>query len=401
MAKRGHGEGSIEWLDKGRVRLRARVDGKQRSKVIHVTHRNHGGRGEAAEALAKFTEQIEEEARVAGRQGAGSTVGQLFADYIARSKGSGRRESTLESYEMVAKRLTPEIRAMRVADLGSHDIDAFYASMTVGPNAVRHTHAVMRAALNQAVKWGWIDTNPANSATPPKAKRTERAPLVPADVARMIMVASAPKDEGGEADVVLAMAIAMAAMTGARRGELCGLRWDDIDVRAQTIRIERQWVPGKGGQHLGDPKSEDGKRTVTLDADGMGIIERYRYLLAEITDHEPFGWILSPEGTETPLRAKTLGYWITDLGAKIGLKVTTHSFRRVAATELVAAGVDVDTAARRMGHTKEVMLGSYVLGADDRQIAAASLLGARFAARGLPLAELLPYRLTPTKELEP
>jgi len=52
--------------------------------------------------------------------------------------------------------------------------------------------------------------------------------------------------------------------------------------------------------------------------------------------------------------------------------------------------------ARRMGHTKEVMFHSYVLGADDRQVAAADIIEARLIEQGLPLGELLPY--TPTKE---
>jgi len=49
-----------------------------------------------------------------------------------------------------------------------------------------------------------------------------------------------------------------------------------------------------------------------------------------------------------------------------------------------------------MGHTKEVMFHSYVLGADDRQVAAADIIEARLIEQGLPLGELLPY--TPTKE---
>lgn len=60
------------------------------------------------------------------------------------------------------------------------------------------------------------------------------------------------------------------------------------------------------------------------------------------------------------------------------------------ATELMASGVDVDTSARRLGHTTEVMVQSYVLGSDDRAVAAANTLETRLAARGLPLAELLP-----------
>jgi integrase len=208
----------------------------------------------------------------------------------------------------------------------------------------------------------------------------------------MIMKASAPRAEGGREDIVLAMAIAMASMTGARRGELCGLRWDDIDPEACTIRIERQWVAARGGQHLADPKTSDGKRTVWLGVEGMAIIERFRGLMAALTDHEPFGWLLSPDATEGPMGAKSLAWHIATLAEGLGLKATTHSFRRVAATELVAAGVDVDTAARRMRHTKEVICGSYVLGAADRQVAAATMVEARLIEQGLPLAELLPYR---------
>jgi len=64
----------------------------------------------------------------------------------------------------------------------------------------------------------------------------------------------------------------------------------------------------------------------------------------------------------TPMWGKALGQTIADLGKGLGLEVTTHSVRRVSATQLVAAAVDVDTAARRPGHTKEVMLASIVLG---------------------------------------
>ena len=74
----------------------------------------------------------------------------------------------------------------------------------------------------------------------------------------MIAAASAPRKDGAAGDVVVAMAIAMAALTGARRGELCGMKWSDIDPATCSITIERQWVPGKGGQYLAPPKSEEG-----------------------------------------------------------------------------------------------------------------------------------------------
>jgi integrase len=62
------------------------------------------------------------------------------------------------------------------------------------------------------------------------------------------------------------------------------------------------------------------------------------------------------------LNAKALGMSITKLGREMGLKVSTHSFRRVSSTQTHAAGVDLDTASRRLGHNHRVMLRDYVLG---------------------------------------
>lgn len=396
--KRNRGTGGITWLDNRRARLRVRVDGKVRSKVIHTSNKAHGGRGEAAEALDAFIAEIDREKANDGREGARKTVRMLMDDYTTHCADTGRRPGTVENYEMTTKRLTEELANLPLVDVGPHDLDVFYASLRndrkIRPNSVRQTHAILRAAFNQAVKWQWIETNPVVSASPPAREAPDHKPLAASDVARLIVAAGATKAEGGDEDVVLAMGIALAALTGARRGELVGIRWDDVDVEAKTIRIERQWVPGKGGQHLADPKSADGKRTVYVGDEGIAMIERYRGLLGELTDHDPFGWMLSPEGTEKPMRAKLLALHITELGGKLDppIKVTTHAFRRMAATELIAAGIDVDTAARRMGHTREVMFGSYVLGSEDRAIAAGGTLEARLSGQGLSLAELLPYQ---------
>jgi integrase len=205
----------------------------------------------------------------------------------------------------------------------------------------------------------------------------------------MIELALRSKDEGGDEDTVLAVAIILSTITGARRGELAGFRWDDIDAKTQTIRIERQWVAGKGGQTLSEPKSAIGKRVMSIGPEGLAVLERYKVTMTEVLGAEPEGWLLSPDGGRSPMRAKALGDQVTNLAGRLGLKVTTHSFRKVSSTQLVASGVDVDTAARRMGHTKEVMLAHYVLGSDDRAVAAATTLEARLIDQGLPLSEFL------------
>jgi integrase len=160
-----------------------------------------------------------------------------------------------------------------------------------------------------------------------------------------------------------------------------------------VLRCERQWVAGKGGQRLEDLKSDsgsvDGVRSIPFAPDCVELIERYREHLKIEVEREPEGWLLSYDGGVTPLRAKALGERISRLAKKLGIPATAHSFRRTADTQLVAANVDVDTASRRQGHTKEVMLRHYVLGADDRASAAAHALEARLIDQGLDIPELL------------
>jgi len=353
-----------------------------------VAPKDKGGIGEAKAELERFAAGLAE-GSPADRPTV--TVGEMLTAYLVHCKRIGRTQSTVESYEHVVARVPGALGSLPLAQLSARHLDALYGDLAdrLADNTIRQTHAILTAALEQAVKWRWIADNPAKGATTPGRHKPKRSALPLPDVAKLVAAASAPRKDGSDGDIVLAMAIAVAAMTGARRGELCGMQWSDIDPVTCSITIERQWVPGKGGQYLAPPRSEDGVRTVVLGKFGLGLIERYRDIMREMLRREPEGWLLSYDAGVTPMRAKALGQAISDLGKGLGLKVTTHSFRRVSATQLVAAGVGVDTAARRMGHTKEVMLASHVLGADDRSIAAAQTIEERLVAQGLPLGNIL------------
>ena len=121
----------------------------------------------------------------------------------------------------------------------------------LGPNTIRQHHALVSSALAQAVKWGWIDKNPAGAASPPGKKKVgPRRPPEPTEIRALI--------EACGDDIDLATAVALGAITGARRGELCGLQWPDVDWEEARIQFERQRVPGKGGDHTRPLKGRDG-----------------------------------------------------------------------------------------------------------------------------------------------
>jgi integrase len=389
--KREYRSGGITWVTNTKVRLSVRFEGGiRRTKTVTVVHRDRGGRSAAALELERFHEELRAEA--AGPRSTGITVAQMLQEYVDHSRRIGRAQGTVETYVNVfKKRVTTELGSLPLEDLTARDLDELYGELAargMGASSIRATHKAISAAIEQAIKWGRIDHNPARLATPPRGDMAEAEPLTPGEVAQMAITAAAPRDGQENGDLVLTMAIILAALTGARRGELCGFRWDDVDEGGCSITIQRQWVPGKGGQRLEPPKSKNGTRRVYLGVEGMRVLEQYRAAMWSLLNREPEGWLLSHDAGVTPMRAKALGAAMSKVGSDCGLDVTTHRFRKVQATQLVAAGVDVDTAARRMGHTKQVMLGHYVLGAEDKSVAAAEIVEARLIEQGLPIGEI-------------
>jgi integrase len=111
--------------------------------------------------------------------------------------------------------------------LDTATLDRFYSELRgrggvggrpMAPATVRQVHAILRRALDQAARWGWIPANPAALASPPRLGSAEIRPPTPEEVSRLLETAYA-------ADPDLAVLLWLAATTGARRGELCALRW--------------------------------------------------------------------------------------------------------------------------------------------------------------------------------
>jgi integrase len=115
-----------------------------------------------------------------------------------------------------------------------------HACKPLAPGSVRRIHGILSPALGYAVSWGWIERNPAEYAHPPKLKRRRARPPEAEQVARLLNLAWATSVE-------FAMFLWLATTTGARRGELVGLRWTAVNLQAGIITIEKNYVQ-RGGQ---------------------------------------------------------------------------------------------------------------------------------------------------------
>ena len=176
--------------------------------------------------------------------------------------------------------------------------------------------------------------------------KTVKAPTV-AEVQKMI--AAADKD-----DPDIAALIAIAAMTGARRGELCGLRWGDVDFGDLTLTIERSVADmGRGKLITKDTKTHAARR-LALDEFSEATLRRH---LAVAEDRaEDLGIEVTPDtpvftyNMVTPIAPDTVSHYVRRIAESVGVDTHLHAIRHFAASQLVAGGPDVRTVAGRLGH---------------------------------------------------
>ncbi len=143
-------------------------------------------------------------------------------------------------------------------------------------------------------------------------------------------------------------------MSGMRRGEILGLRWDGLDASGSTTTVTRQWKPGEHGFVLGPPKTDRGRRTVDIDAETLAVLKGWRRSQHE--ERMVFDGVWLDTGhvfTRKDGRAHdpdvVLRY--DRLVRQAGLpRVRFRGLRRTHATLLLLAGVPPHVVSMRLGH---------------------------------------------------
>jgi integrase len=282
-----------------------------------------------------------------------TTFGELLDRWLEHA-GDQLSPTTVREYRRLStKLLHPDLGTVPLRRLTTQRIDSYYGRLSkdggLSPASIRHVHAVIRGALSQALRWGWIPVNPAATASPPKLRRRDIQPPAIADV-RTLLEAAEQQDSDGAA--LLRMLVA----TGARRGEVCGLQWSDVDMAAGTALIRRSVASVAGGTVVKDTKTHAARR-IALDPDTLAALMRRRKR-AESLAHacrceiDPNAFVFSsvPDGS-TPLHPDTVTTSFQRLCRRLGLSgVRLHDLRHLHATQLLAAGVPVRTVSGRLGH---------------------------------------------------
>ncbi|MGH9059319.1 MAG: tyrosine-type recombinase/integrase, partial [Acidimicrobiales bacterium] len=340
----------------------------------YVHRQVNGGKRVAQRVAAELVAEVDH----GGHQTGGShTVTELLERWMAHIEAQGRAPSTLARYRSaIAHDIGPQLGTKRIDRLTGADLDAFYARLAkrgLGPLSIRKSHAILSASLNQALKWGWLDRNPVVRATPPGVRSREIVPPTTDEVRRLLEAC-----EAFNAD--LASLVYVAVTTGCRRGELCGLRWSDVDLDAATLVVVRSISDASGQLEVKDTKTHSARR-LALDPSTVEVLRRHHTRVLERARAAgvtvgPSSYVWSQDlAAAAPYRPNRVTSAFRTLTANLGMQhITFHSLRHFAATALAGQGIGVRTIAGRLGHANpSLTLRTYAhfLDAADRDAAAA------------------------------
>jgi integrase len=347
------------------------VTGRRRQKSRSV----HGTKRDAQVVLNALVV----EADSGGFVGTSTTFEQLCGRWLDQSVND-LSPTTLRRYKnLLSKRILPALGDRPVNSIRTIDLDRLYLGLTndvgLAPATVRQVHSVIRRAFRQAVRWGWIASNPAVNASPPRLVKVD---LSPPDVDQVAMILKAAR----AIDSDLARFLHVAASSGARRGELCALRWRNIDTTAQTLTIERSIIEVPGGLAEKDTKTHANRR-IALDPGTLRIFEEQRSEAldrarnADMTiSEQSFVFSREPDGM-IPWTPGGVSQRFKVIRDSIGLnRVRLHDLRHFTATRLMAAGVPVRTVSGRLGHANpSTTLTVYSHWVEATDQAAAAIMG--------------------------
>jgi integrase len=214
------------------------VTGRRRrlNRTVRAPNNKRGER-QADTELAKLV--VEARAQLT-LPSTGVTTEELVERYIVSRSTRWAPGAADATRRRVAQHITPHIGAVAIERLRPIDVEHWHATLRaagVSEGSIGRVHDILRAALNWGERLELIGRNPAVKVDRPRGTKPVITPPAPADIVRMI----------AEASVSLALFLRLAALTGARRGQLCGLHWSDVDLDAATIRWTRSLAKVPGG----------------------------------------------------------------------------------------------------------------------------------------------------------
>ena len=279
------------------------------------------------------------------------------------------RPTTYRSYvQHVECHICPHIGSVKLEKLSGATINALYAKLAqngkrngrsgLSALSIRHVHAVLHRALKDAVRWGRLTRNPIEAADPPRVAGSghEMKTWSGAQLATFLEATSDDRLHG---------LWHLLAMTGMRRGEALGLRWEDVDLEQGRLSVRRALIPNGRTVVVSEPKTARGRRVVALDP---GTVEVLKAQAARQLQEQrqwdgaanDSGYVFA-KGDSTAYHPEVVSRFFRQAVKQAMLpEIRLHDLRHTHATLALRAGIHPKVVSERLGHaTVSITLDTY------------------------------------------
>lgn len=282
------------------------------------------------------------------------TVGEYLETWLT-GKHALKPKTVALYRDFTTNYLVPNLGEVRLLELRAHHLDRMYSNIALGrrgkplsPSTIRRVHAVLRSALNTAVKRRLLPYSP--------AEHIELAPENP----KRPKPWSAAECQTFLRDITndrLANLYHLILFTGMRRGEAIGLRWEDVDLEGQCLFVVQQITEVNGHSVVGTPKTKRGTRIIPIDDNTIASLRRHR----EAQEVERVAWgpawndagLVFTREDGRPLRPEYATRHFQALAKTAGLPaIRLHDLRHTNASLALQAGVDMKVVSDRLGHSQ-------------------------------------------------
>lgn len=374
--------GSIDRLPSGALRVRVYAGTDPISHKRHyLTEVIPAGTVDADNLAEKVRTRFLNEIDERRNPRTNTTLSKLLSRYLDQFVGSAN--TIRRNRGFVKNHVGPLLGDIKVGGLDAEMLDSFYAEcrrcnqhcdgrpsvdhrtdrshncdhrcgphkcQSLGESSIRQMHYLLSGAYKRAIRWHWVAVSPTSQTEPPVAPTPNPQPPTPQQAANIVNAAYRDSDWGTY--------IWTAMTTGARRGEMCALRWSDLSLdpenglawirRAISLDLDQRWVESDTKTHQQRRVALDPETAVVLAEHYDRCRARAAALGVELADG---AFVFSPApdgGTFRTPGSVTQRY--DKLAARLNIETTLHKLRHYSATELILAGVDIRTVGGRLGH---------------------------------------------------
>lgn len=285
-----------------------------------------------------------------------------YCNYVMELKEQrGLKHSTLTRYKELSTRIYPVIGHLKIRDIRPDHLNRFYSDLgkdgankrggKLSNKTILEHHRLIHTVLEQAVKEGLIPFNPADRVELPKAERKEVNYFQAEEVKT---IAEALQTEPIKWQTLTHLLL----ITGARRGEILGLKWNCIDFENNQLHICNNilYTPDRG-IYEDTPKTARSNRFITVPDETIDLLKKYRLWQNQerlrLGEYYEYSGYVFTQDNGSPLHPDSVTDWLKKFSKRHNLPhINPHAFRHTMASMLYYNGVDSVSISKRLGHAQ-------------------------------------------------